>query len=692
MSNRTGKLTLAVTATFTAEPIRETLDFWMELLGVPSSVEFAPYHQVLQELLNPAGLIGSNTEGTNLILVRSEDWSRYDAEDAPADPNSSEDHTTEFLVALKAAAGRSTTPIIMCPCPEGAPDGEENSLRLEERLRLETASLGHVHVLSPKQVLETYPVETIFDPRADRLGHVPFTAAFFTALGTAVARKAYALLHPPYKVLALDCDNTLWKGVCGEGDVEIDPPRRALQAFALRKSGEGILVCLCSKNETGDVQGVFDRHAAEMPLSTAHIVSRKINWEPKSSNLGKMSEELNLGIDSFVFLDDNPLECAEVRSNCPGVLALQLPEAEAEIPAFLEHIWALENTGATAEDASRTELYRRNARREAARSEAPSYGDFINSLRLNVIIEPMRPDQRARVAQLTQRTNQFNASTIRRNESEVQALVDSGATCMVVRVSDRFGDYGLVGVVIFLEEGNALVADTFLLSCRTLGRGVECRMLAELVHIARDRHLDHVEIVYRKTEKNEPVSRWLKKTGILVPASLPPPAFVAEETEPARPTSAAQAGPRPAAPSETINRIALELREVPAIMAAMKKPVQSRGESADLVAPGNADEERLVALWCELLGVDNVGVTENFFELGGHSLLMVQVVARIAEETGAEVPMQVFFENPTVEGLAAAMTAGRKERMFDVIDLINGIDGFSDGEVMTIIERLEGEA
>jgi len=689
MSKERKQMTIAVAATFTAELIREPLDFWFGLLGLSASVEFAPYNQVLQELLNPTGLLGGNTGGINLILLRLQDWERYTDGEEQASTEKAEQHATEFINALKAAAERSPTPIIVCFCSVANEERSEFFQSLETLIRVETAGLSHVHILNEEQVLEHYPVEAIFDPRADRLGHIPFTTEYFTALGTVLTRKMYSLLHVPYKVLALDCDNTLWRGVCGEGDVEIDSPYRSLQEFALRQSKEGLLICLCSKNEEGDVQAVFDSHGDQMPLSMEDVVSAKINWESKSSNLLKTAEDLNLGIDSFIFLDDSPLECAEVRANCPGALSLQLPENEQEIPSFLQHVWAFDRIGATAEDATRTELYRRNARREAARAEQPTFAGFIQSLELSVQIGPMRPEQLARVAQLTQRTNQFNASTIRRSEKDVQSLHDAGAECLTVVVSDRFGDYGLVGVMIFKAESDTLVIDTFLLSCRALGRGVEYQMLAELIRVARERDLEYVEIIYSKTEKNEPVYKWLEKTGHRISTKADPPKFIPEEPAPTKDKTAVETVSVTAAPSEIINRIATELRAVSAIMAAMRKPVEKRDKTEGLVAPRNPDEVLIAAIWCDLLGIDRVGVTEDFFELGGHSLLMVEVVSRIAEESGTEIPMQAFLESPTVESLARASAQWQEALEPDVLDLVNEIEELSEEEVAAMLDKLE---
>ncbi len=264
-----------------------------------------------------------------------------------------------------------------------------------------------------------------------------------------LARKIFALQSYPYKVIALDCDYTLWSGICGEdgvAGVKIDPPFRGLQEFIVAQQAAGKLICLCSKNQEEDVFAVFDQHQ-DMVLKRHHLVNWRINWESKSENLKALATELQLSLDSFIFIDDNPVECAEVRANCPEVLTLQLPEQPDRIPQFLEHYWAFDQLQATEEDQQRTNLYQQNVQRQRLQQDSFSFSDFLAQLNLEIEISPMQNEQLSRVAQLTQRTNQFNLTTIRRSEAEIQQLCNlERLECRVVKVKDRFGDYGLVGL------------------------------------------------------------------------------------------------------------------------------------------------------------------------------------------------------------------------------------------------------
>src|SRR5205085_10664663 len=174
----------------------------------------------------------------------------------------------------------------------------------------------------------------------------------------------------------------------------------------------GRLICLCSKNNEDDVVEVFARRP-EMPLGRDHLAAWRVNWNSKSENLKALADELQLGLDSFILIDDSPLECAEVQAHCPEVLALQLPAEPEHIRPFLEHVWAFDYLKVTEEDKQRTALYRQNTQRERVRKEALTFEDFLAGLALEIQIAEPEPDQFARVSQLTQRTNQFNATTIR---------------------------------------------------------------------------------------------------------------------------------------------------------------------------------------------------------------------------------------------------------------------------------------
>src|SRR5215471_3569958 len=225
---------IAISATFTAEAIQPGLAFWAGELALEYEIRFAPYNQVFQQLLDPAGLFARNRGGFNIALIRFEDWRQAGIED----------EARRLVETIAGAAAAHVSPLILVICPPVY-------AAAEAVLRAGVADLPSVHVIGSCEIEGLYPVPEIHDPHANELGHLPYTPEFFVALATAVARKIHAIANPPYKAIALDCDDTLWAGICGEDGpqgVALDPPRRALQEFMAERAAEGMLLALCSKN------------------------------------------------------------------------------------------------------------------------------------------------------------------------------------------------------------------------------------------------------------------------------------------------------------------------------------------------------------------------------------------------------------------------------------------------------------
>jgi amino acid adenylation domain-containing protein/FkbH-like protein len=671
-----------IAATFTAEPLEEPLRHWMRELQTPVAVHFAPFNQVFQQLLNPASLLRGNPGGLNLILVRLEDWLGAGANGFIEEAQTAVTRTAnEFIQAMRASA-ISSTPHLVCLCPASPrilTSGMHEFLEeTEHSLASELESMPGVFVLDSHRIFEWYPVQNYYDASAEALGSVPYTPLFFTALAAAVARRHHAVKRSPCKVIVLDCDNTLWSGVCGEEGpqgIRLEAPWKALQDFMLAQHASGRLLCLCSKNNEEDVEAVFAQRA-DMPLNRQHFTAVKLNWMPKSENLKALARELNLGLDSFVFLDDNPVECAEVEANCPEVLVLQLPEQPAQFDAFLRHAWVFDLLKVTEEDKKRAQMYHQNAQREKLRSETLSLADFLESLELKIRIEPMTTEQVTRAAQLTQRTNQFNFTTVRRNEAEMLAL-PSNTQVLSVQVSDRFGDYGLVGVVIFSIADHSLQLDTFLLSCRVLGRGVEHRIFNRLGHIAREHRVKYIEVPFVRSAKNKPALDFLQASGKQFAETTADgflfryPAGYAASLAPRESVHVEQGTAEGAAlevrsqiSSRKFTRcreIALNLNEPEKIHRHFESRIAARHlRRSEYSAPHTTMERQLCQLWQNLLRVDRVGIRDNFFDLGGHSLLAVRLFAEIEQLTGRKFPLVTLFQTPTVEQLARVLTQGRQ--------------------------------
>lgn len=691
------KQTIAVSATFTSEPIEETLAFWMHELNLPFAIEFAPYNQVFQQLLDPSSLLSSNEGGINVVMVRFEDWDHYARNDKskestfPISRDKIERNVNDLTAALKSASERTTTPFLVCICPASDPalaDADVAAFfrQMEEYLVSELEQINSLYLISSLELDTLYPVENGYDARSDELGHIPFTPIAFAAIGTIIARRIYALRNTPHKVVVLDCDQTLWKGVVGEDGVsgiEIDPARRRLQEFIVSQNDAGMLVCLCSKNNDEDVAQAF-KQRSDMPLTWDRITSRRINWKPKSENIRELAEELNLGLDSFIFIDDDPVVCAEVRANSPGVLTVNLPQDASGILRIVDHVWAFDRLKITAEDKKRAGLYKQNTEREILRKQSVSFEDFLAGLSLDIRIFSMSAAQLARVSQLTHRTNQFNFTTLRRSESEIQSLCQTdGLECMVVEVSDRFGDYGLVGVMMFRPKADSIDVDTFLLSCRTLGRGVEHRMLARIGELAEERGCAWVNVSYLPTKKNQPALDFLESIGgefkqetesgytyqfpTRFAAGLAPKLYARATTDSSSRDSESNVPAHSVAAdnrtkSQLFERIYSELYAPEQILEAvgsMKRRMLSE-ESRTFTAPTTKDEIDLVKIWEDVLAISPIGTTDNFFDLGGTSVIAVRLFSDIEKVFGKSLSLAALFEAPTIAQLAVMLRGEEK--------------------------------
>ena len=267
---------VAIAATFTAEPVAATLAFWLRRLGWSAALEFAPYNQPLQQLLDSTSLLSRNRAGVNILLVRLEDSLRTVNEqvaavvvNSPVNQECVARFAHELTRSVKAFAARSVVPCLLVVCPnspavEADPAAAVFFRRIEQEFATELAAVSGVHLVTPAESFAAYPVADFYDAAADRQGHIPFTALFFTALGTLLARRIFVLQQPPRKVIVLDCDNTLWRGVVGEDGVNgirLDAAGRALQEFMFAQRRAGVLLCLCSKNNESDVAEVFEQRA-----------------------------------------------------------------------------------------------------------------------------------------------------------------------------------------------------------------------------------------------------------------------------------------------------------------------------------------------------------------------------------------------------------------------------------------------
>ncbi len=333
------------------------------------------------------------------------------------------------------------------------------------------------------------------------------------------------------KALVVDLDNTLWGGVIGEDGMNsiqlgIEYPGAAyqlLQRALLDLSRKGILLAICSKNNADDAIEVLEKHPG-MLLRPANFAAMRINWNDKPQGLREIAAELNIGLDSLAFLDDNPFEREQVRAALPEVLVLDLPEDPKQYEsmkadpmqyaALVRDCPAFERLTLSIEDRQRTMFYAEQRERARAENSFSSKEDFCRHLRQEAEIAPLVPITLARISQLTQKTNQFNLTTRRYSEQQIAELAaNPGCQVLSIRVKDRFGDHGLVGVAITCDEEDTCAIDTFLLSCRVIGRSVEEVLLSHVARNAKARGCKRLVGWFLSTKKNSLVKDFYRHNG-----------------------------------------------------------------------------------------------------------------------------------------------------------------------------------
>ncbi len=715
-------LNINIISNFTAQPIDSFLSFWLEKFEMKAFINSAPYNQIFQYLLEPRVLPLRKGQEVNIFLISLEHWFIIQSDIIDAGRQKQiEEIIGQFTDALKSVAHKNSGIYLIGICPS-SPEILQNELlldffeRIYKKVLEELSDVNGVYLIDLNEASRLYKVERIHDAFTDELGNIPFTPEFFAAIGTFLLRKLFVLLSPPYKLIALDCDQTLWKGICAEDTyegIEITSPYKSLQEFMLRQKERGLLLALCSRNNESDVVEVF-QNRPDMVLKLDDIAALYINWDSKPENLRKLAEDLQISLDSIVFFDDDPVVCAEIREKCPEVLTLQLPPKPDEFPRFLEHIWVLDGSKTTTEDKHRTLFYRQNREREQIRQKSLTLAEFLTNLELRVVISEMQLEHLERVAQLSQRVNQFNTTEVRHSPSEIiQLICDKKCECWTVEVSDNFGDYGMVGVIIFAVESNILRIRKFLLSCRALGRNVEFEMLKKITRWAIEHDCSQIEVLFSLTKKNIPALKFFEKvyrqtlpeneTKYRFRSSVEEIRVQLEQKNYAEGISSDSEtlsdGLRSSSrfvathgKSEILAMIARDFWNAGTILKTVNSKKQNRSNfKTDYTAPNLPLEIFLADLWSEILGLERIGIHDNFFEFGGHSLLATRLLSRVHDEFQVGLNLYTLFENPTISSFSKVLANKLTEEIVtgEILEILGEIEKLDENKIRELINKAE---
>ncbi len=470
---------IRIQSSFTTDFIQQVLEskllFYRDLFGAVSAGGFGQFRQ---ELLNPDSDHYALKPTHTVLLL---------------DPrvDSGEESLRELEEIVRVHTGVLPDGILIVSNFFRTSDAAPDVRTWNDRLYGMAGKTSQVRILDLDRWAARWGWQKVIDPKQDFLAGLVIAPDMTPHLAEEILAFVYERLGLRKKCLVLDLDETLWGGIAGEDGpggilLDVQPPGnvyRAIQETALAIQKKGVLLAVASKNNPRDAFEIIDSHP-HMLLRRDAFADIQIGWQPKDQMLLAAARALNIGVDSLVFVDDNPTERELVRNLLPAVTVLDLPADPAWWPRYLEGLKCFEASTVTAEDRGRARMYAAEKQRKEELKSAGTLEDYLRTLDTVVTIGALKPDgdvNLPRIAQLSQRTNQFNLTTTRYSEGALTDLVRGGGRVCWMKVTDRLGDSGLVGVAVLTREGAGWSIQNFFMSCRVIGRNIEIAFLRELI-------------------------------------------------------------------------------------------------------------------------------------------------------------------------------------------------------------------
>jgi FkbH-like protein len=532
------KFKLAILRSFTVEPIVPLLRAEAFAYGIDLEVHVCDFNTYVQDVVDPASSLYRFAPNAAVLAVRADQaapelWRDFADLSPEAARRATEQAIQSYEQCIGAFRKHSQAALIVHtlerPSTPGlgvlddqSDAGQSGLIRqINRELRRMAAQFRGVYGLDYDALVARHGAAHWHDERKWLMARLPIAANHLVDMAREWMRFIVPLSGRTAKVLVVDLDNTLWGGVIGEDGmtgIKIGPEYpgaafQALQRALLDLSRKGILLAVCSKNNLDDAMEAIEKHPG-MLLRAKHFAAVRINWMDKAQNLREIAQELNVGIDALAFVDDNPFEREQVRAALPEVTVIDLPKNPLEYSAAVRNCAVFERLTLSDEDQQRTAMYAEQKQRASAEQTFQSKEDFFRYLEQEAELEAVSDLTLARVSQLTQKTNQFNLTTRRYSEAQI-AEMSSRPEWQIysIKVRDRFGDHGLVGVAITHDQGEQCEIDAFLLSCRVIGRTVETALLAHLAESAAHRGRKQLFGWFLPTKKNAPARDFYEQHG-----------------------------------------------------------------------------------------------------------------------------------------------------------------------------------
>lgn len=530
-ANHAAPCRLAVLRSFTLEPAIPLVQAAALLEGIDLTVHLGGFNTYTQEVLDSASSLYEFNPEHVIIAVQTRDvapelWSNFAELDGEEVKRAVERVCGHYESLVEAILSRCTANVIMHslelpPMPAfGILDAqrENGQHRTIQEINYRLGGLARrydgIYLLDYDGLITQHGRRRWYDERKWNSIRMPIQADCLPHLVNEWLRFLHPMTGTTCKVLVVDLDHTLWGGIVGEDGprgVLLGPDYPGSSYLALHRAildlcRRGIILGICSKNNEADAMEVLEQHPHSL-LRPNHFAAARINWNDKVQNLRELSAELNIALDHMAFLDDNPREREWVRSQLPEVTVIEIPEDPLQYAHTLRASPVFERVSLSVEDQRRGRYYLERRQRNELRTSLTSVEDYLRDLQTEVRIEFANNDDVDRIAQLTQKTNQFNLTTKRYIAPQVVEMLDDPEwSILVLRVSDRFGDSGLVGVAFTHHDNHECVIDSLLLSCRVIGRTIETAFVATIAEYAVDKGASKLIGMFVPTAKNAAAS------------------------------------------------------------------------------------------------------------------------------------------------------------------------------------------
>lgn len=535
-------LKVAVLANHASQFLTRAIEYQAIVNGLNIEVYEADYNQIQSTIVNPdSEMYAFRPDYVYISQSSRKLMTRFYGLDAARKKTFAADFVNEFGELVALLASRADCQVIVSNLEELDDSvfgslGSTTLMSLSYQLREVNNLLRdlcmenrYLHLADVQSLILRKGYEQAFSPQQYVTADLAFTTNFTVALGEQLVQLLKVFTGDIKKCLILDLDNTLWGGIIGDdgleniqiGDLGIGKAFSDLQKWTKQLKNRGIILAVCSKNQEALAKEPFEKHP-DMALRLDDIAVFVANWSNKADNIRYIKEVLNIGFDSMVFLDDNPAERNIVQNELPEVCVPDLPEDPAEYLPFLTDLNLFETISYSENDSDRTRQYQEEAKRKDLSKSFTDMKGYLNSLEMKGDFQSFSDFDVARIAQLTQRSNQFNLRTVRYTDSEISNILESDNDLgFSVKLADKFGDYGLISVLITRKQASEkLFIDSWIMSCRVLERGVEKFVLNSLVLEAKKHGVKSIVGEYLPTRKNKLVIDHYKNLGFIKEGDL----------------------------------------------------------------------------------------------------------------------------------------------------------------------------